>query len=747
MLSYTYLVVGGINNMADPLNRSGQLKTKKFSVITNHLDKRNENTLLKLAEQIESDISLENPDLYINREFSALSFNQRILEKATDKSIPILERFKYLLIASSNLDEFFEIRVAGLKQQVQYNAQLESIDGLSPKQLLSEISSITHQISSDLYDIYNTQLIPDLAQEDIYFLEPTQWSPAIKAWLEEFFFQEIQPVVSPIGLDLARPFPRLVNKSLNFLVALSGDDAFGRNIKYAVTHAPRSVPRAIKIPKSLTNNSKCFVYLSSLMKAYNHHLFPGMTIEGCYAFRLTRNSDLFLREEEIDDLVSALKDELFERNYGDIVRLEIDNQCPQEMVNFLLKEHNLSKEDAYFCHGPVNLQRYMDVLDLIDRPNLRFKSFSPAAPASLKGEKNIFEALDKKDILLHHPFESFQTVVEFVRQAAADPEVLAIKQTVYRSPENSGIVNALVQAARAGKEVTAVIELRARFDEESNIHLADRLNKAGALVLYGVVGFKTHAKMTLVVRKHTSQVKSYVHLGTGNYHEHTAKSYTDLGLLTANEGIAKDIQKIFHQLTGLGKELPLDHIKHAPFTFKHQIFNFIQNAIEASIAQKDTTLIFKVNGLTDPSIIQALYRASQAGVKIKLFIRTLCSLKPGIRGVSDNITVTSIVGRFLEHHRIFYCNIDGKEEIYLASADLMERNLYHRIELMFPLLDKKCFNKIKEDIIENYLQDDKDAWTMQPDGTYIQAEQGTYSAQEKLLNKYIPKMKSKPSKS
>lgn len=726
--------------MADSSNRAP--KKKKFSVITT--SKQNDSTLLKLAEQVDSDISLESPEYYVNREFSALSFNQRILEKAMDENIPILERFKYLLIASSNLDEFFEIRVAGVKQQVQYNTQTVSIDGYTPKQLLKEISRLTHHLSTTLYETYNQKIIPELAKEDIYFLDESQWSPAIKHWLEAFFLQEIQPVVSPIGLDLARPFPRLVNKSLNFLVSLSGDDAFGRHIKYAVTHAPRSLPRAILIPKNLTNDSKCFVYLTSVMKAYTHHLFPGMEIHGCYAFRLTRNSDLFLREEEIDDLVSALKDELFARNFGDIVRLEMESQCPQDMVDFLLKEHKLSQDDAYPCNGPVNLTRYIDILDQIDRPKLRFKSFSPVNPTQIKSQKKIIEAIDKHDILLHHPYESFQTVVELIRQAAIDPEVIAIKQTVYRSPENSAIVNALVQAARAGKEVTAVIELRARFDEESNIRLADKLNKAGALVLYGVVGYKTHAKMTLIVRKHGDTVKSYVHLGTGNYHEHTAKTYTDLGLLTANEEITKDIQKIFHQLTGLGKEIPLTHIKHAPFTFKDTVLGLIEQAIEKAMASKEAILVFKVNGLTCPTIIQALYRASQAGVKIKLFIRTLCSLRPGIEGVSDNIQVISIVGRFLEHHRIFYACLDGQEQIYLASADLMERNLYHRIETMFPLLDPDCFEKIKQDIINNYLNDDKDAWEMQPDGTYQKIANGQFSAQEKLLETYIPDFNQKP---
>lgn len=682
---------------------------------------------------------LDNPEYYINREFSALAFNKRILEKATDERIPLFERLHYLFIASSNLDEFFEIRVAGVKQQVGYKSQQLSIDGLTPSEILNEISQITHQLSKKLYEIYNKELIPGLENENILILDPKKCNPKVKTYLEDYFINKILPVVSPIGLDLARPFPRLVNKSLNFLVSLSGDDAFGRHIKYAVTHAPRSLSRVIPIPSELVKDTTCFVYLSTIIQDHIHHLFPGMTIAGCYPFRLTRNSDLFLREEEIDDLVSALKSELFARNYGDVVRLEIDSACPDPMVKFLLKEHKLTENDAYLCDGPVNLHRYLDVLDQLDKPNLCFKSFNPTKPQNLKSEKSILDAVNKKDIVLHHPYESFQTIVDMIREAAKDPDVLAIKQTLYRTHSKSAIVNALVEAARAGKEVTAVIELRARFDEESNIMLADRLNQAGALVLYGVVGFKTHAKMTLIVKRNNGGVKNYVHLGTGNYHERTAKIYTDIGLLTSDKNITQDVQDIFHQLTGLGTEIALKKLAHAPFTFKGHILKMIDKAIQGKKNNQDSTLVFKVNGLTDKCIIKALYKASQAGVNIILFIRTLCSLRPGIEGVSDNIRVISIVGRFLEHHRIYYSKIGDKESLYCASADLMERNLYHRIETLFPIHDEDAFQKIKEDIIDNYTQDDQDAWVMKSDGSYERNQKGKYSAQQQLLKKYIPK--------
>lgn len=681
-------------------------------------------------------LSLNNPNYYINRDFTALAFNERVLQLAKDERIPILERMRYLCICSSNLDEFFEIRVAGLKEKVAIGLRKKGIDGLYPDDILTQISKKTHLLVDELYRIFNTQLLPTLKKENIHFYDPDQWTDDIHLWAKHFFKNEVLPIVSPIALDLAHPFPRLFNKSLNFIVALSGTDAFDRNINYAVVHAPRSLPRIIHLPSELCDDGSHFVHLSSIIKTHIHRFFPGMEINGCFAFRLTRNSDLFLRDEEVEDLAAAVQRELFSRHYGHVVRLEIDKQCPDTITDFLLQKYHLRHEDTYYCDGPVNLQRYLSAINKIKRPELNYPTFTAQFPSFPKYKHNLFNILDEQDILLHHPFQSFDVVIDFVRQAAADPNVLAIKQTLYRTHFNSIMVQTLVEAANAGKEVTAVIELRARFDEESNLRLANRLHEAGVLVLYGVVGFKTHAKMTLVVRRVHGKLKQYVHLSTGNYHEETAKQYTDLGLLTAHPAITTDTQLIFQQLTGLGKAIKLKELYHSPFTLQKNLVQLIAECTLAATKGQEAVIMIKINGLTDLTMIQALYEASQAGVKIILFVRGVCCLRPGIAGVSDNIRVISIIGRFLEHHRVYYFKYGPHERYYCSSADLMERNLYHRIEIMFPILDETCQKRIKQDIFKNYLKDNRDAWEMQSDGTYKRNERGTYSAQETLLAFY-----------
>jgi len=679
---------------------------------------------------------LDNPDYYINREFSALAFNERVLMMADDEHVPLLERVRFLAICSANLDEFFEIRVAGLKEKLHLASNKPMIDGLYVDEVFRQISKKAHALSDQLYTLFNKHLLPQLRKENIYFLNTKHWSDDIRLWSRHYFKNEVLPILSPIALDLAHPFPRLLNKSLNFIISLSGKDAFNRNINYAVVHAPRSLPRLIHLPSELSVDGDTFVYLSSIIKEHVHSLFPGMEISGCYSFRLTRNSDLFLREEEIDDLAEALQKQIFSRHYGDVVRLEIDKQCPQKIVDFLLQKHHLRHEDAYFCDGPVNLQRYLKAVNSINRPDLNYPDFIPEYQKSPKTRHHILNILDEKDILLHHPYQSFEMVIDFVRQATSDPDVLAISQTLYRIHAKSTMVDALVDAARSGKEVTAVIELRARFDEESNLKLASRLHTAGVLVLYGVVGYKTHAKMTLVVRKFHGKLKRYVHLGTGNYHEQTAKRYTDFGLLTSQPDITADTQTIFQQLTGLGKTVKLKSLCHAPFTLYKHLLQLIDNCVAATAKGEDAEIIIKVNGLTDKSIIQAFYKASQAGVKIHLLVRGVCCLKPGIAGVSENIRVLSYVGRFLEHHRVYYFRIGDKESYFCASADLMERNLYHRIEVMFPILDEDCKKQIKQEIIKNYLKDNSNTWEMQSDGSYKPLNQGSYCAQEKLIAKY-----------
>ena len=679
---------------------------------------------------------LDNPDYYINREFTALAFNERVLELANDERIPLLERMRYLCICSSNLDEFFEIRVAGLKEKIAISSRKLSIDGLFADDVLSQLSKKTHVLIDELYSIFNNKLLPAMQKENIHFYDTKDWTDDIHLWAKHFFKNEVLPIVSPIALDLAHPFPSLFNKSLNFIISLSGTDAFDRDINYAVVHAPRSLPRIIHLPSELCGNGSYFVYLSSIITTHIHRFFPGMEISGCYAFRLTRNSDLFLRDEEVEDLAAAVQRELFTRHYGHVVRLEIEKKCPKIITDFLLQKYHLRHEDLYYCDGPVNLQRYVSAINKIDRPDLKYPVFIPAYPTLPKYKHNLFNILDDQDILLHHPFQSFNVVIDFFRQAADDPNVLAIKQTMYRTHFNSVIVQALVEAARAGKEVTAVIELRARFDEESNLRLANRLHEAGVLVLYGVVGFKTHAKMTLVVRRVLGKLKRYVHLGTGNYHEETATRYTDLGLLTSHPAITADIQIIFQQLTGLGKTIKLKELCHSPFTLQKNLLQLIERCSQAAANNQEAEIMIKVNGLTDITMIQALYSASQAGVKIILMVRSVCCLRPGIPGISDNIRVISIVGRFLEHHRVYYFRCGDEERIYCSSADLMERNLYNRIEIMFPILDEGCRKRIKQEIFKNYLKDNRDAWEMKKDGTYKPLRNGSYCAQEKLLEIY-----------
>lgn len=685
------------------------------------------------------DNPLDNPEYYINREFSAIAFNQRVLMLANDERVPLLERMRFLSICSSNLDEFFEIRVAGLKEKIAMSSRKLTIDGLRPDEVYSQISQKVHLLIDELYSIFNKTLLPALSKENIHFLDTHQWTDDIHIWAKHYFKHEIQPIISPIALDLAHPLPRLINKSLNFIISLSGKDAFERNIDYAVVHAPRTLPRMIHLPSELCGDGHYFVYLSSIIKTHVNSLFPGMEISGCYSFRLTRNSDLFLREEEIDDLAKAVQREIFSRHYGHVVRLEIENKCPEQIVDFLLQKYHLRYEDTYFCDGPVNIQRYMNAINSIDRPDLNYPTFSAQYPKFPHGERNLFNLIDDQDILLHHPYQSFDLVIDFLRQAANDPNVLAINQTLYRTRSESLMVDALVDAAHSGKEVTAVIELRARFDEESNLKLANKLHAAGVLVLYGVVGYKTHAKMTLVVRRTHGKLKRYVHVSTGNYHEQTAKRYTDFGLLTCEPTIASDVQIIFQQLTGLGRVVKLKALSHAPFTLHKTLLQLIEECTNAATNGQDAEIMLKVNGLTDKITIQALYRASQAGVKINLLVRGVCCLKPGLEGVSDNIRVLSFIGRFLEHHRIYYFRIQNQEQYFCSSADLMERNLYNRIEIMFPILNEISQKRIKNEIIKNYLKDNSNTWEMSSNGSYKPFVDGNNGAQETLIALYEDK--------
>ncbi|TVP91435.1 MAG: polyphosphate kinase 1 [Pseudomonadaceae bacterium] len=678
------------------------------------------------------------PELYIHRELSQLQFNIRVLEQALDESYPLLERLKFLLIFSSNMDEFFEIRVAGLKKQITFARELTGPDGLQPQQVLTKISELAHQQVSRQYQILNDTLLPQLAEKGIRFIRRHQWTHKQTLWIRRYFRQEVAPIISPIGLDPTHPFPLLVNKSLNFIVQLEGVDSFGRDSGLAIIPAPRSLPRLIKLPDELCDGGDNFAFLSSIIHNHADDLFPGMKVLGCYQFRLTRNADLIVDPDEVDDLARALRGELLSRRYGDAVRLEVADNCPKPLTDFLLRQFGLSESELYEVKGPVNLTRLFSITSLENREDLQFPSFSPGIPKMLMNADNLFQAISKQDILLLHPYESFSPVTDLLRQAAQDPNVLAIKQTLYRTGANSEIVNALVDAARNGKEVTVVIELRARFDEESNLQLASRLQQAGAVVIYGVVGFKTHAKMVLVLRREGQALKRYVHLGTGNYHAGNARLYTDYSLLSSDLALTEDVHKLFNQLIGMGKTQRMKKLLQAPFTLKKRLLELINRETLNAQAGKPAHIIAKANGLTDAKVIKALYKASQAGVKIELIIRGMCCLRPGVPGVSHNITVRSIIGRFLEHSRVYYFLNGGQEQVWMSSADLMERNLDNRVETCFPLEGKRLTTRARQEL-QAFISDNTHSWVLQSDGSYVRSSpsgnQNPRSAQALLLDK------------
>ncbi len=690
-------------------------------------------------------------ELFLNREIQLLAFNRRVLAQAEDRKIPTLERLKFLTIVSSNLDEFFEIRVAGLKEQIKLNSSIRGPDGKTPKETFRLVAQIAHEMVAQQYVLLNDDIFPTLAAEGIRFLRRAQWTPKQQAWVKDYFFREMMPVLTPIGLDPAHPFPRVFNKSLNFAVELTGRDAFGRDSQRAIVQAPRMLPRVIKLPPGVAEGEDDFIFLTSVLHQHVGELFSGMEVLGCYQFRLTRNSDLFVDEEEIKNLRLALQGELPQRHLGDAVRLEIADNCSEETLQFLATQFELDEGDIYRVNGPVNLVRLMSVPDQVHRPELKFSVFAPGLPKGIgklaKG-KDLFEILKKQDILLHHPFQSFTPVIEFIQQAAHDPQVVAIKQTVYRTGTDSAIMETLIEAAKYGKEVTVVVELMARFDEEANLNWAAKLEEVGAHVVYGVVGHKTHSKMALVVRREQEEgqkpvLRRYVHLGTGNYHTRTARLYTDFGLITSNEEICVDVNQVFVQLTGLGKATKLTRVWQAPFSLHAGVLASIENEIKIARSSKRGLrghIIAKMNSLLESDVIEALYRASAAGVKIDLIVRGVCALRPGVPGLSENIRVRSIVGRFLEHSRIFYFRNGGDERVWLSSADWMDRNFFRRIELCFPVDDTKLKRRVISEGLRPYLDDNVQAWEMNGEGGYTRKRpaRGTKavrrSAQEQLLS-------------
>ena len=684
-------------------------------------------------------IDFKNPALYINRELSQLEFNWRVLAQAKDDAMPLLERLRFLCISSTNMDEFFEIRVAGLMEQLELPAVKPGPDNLTPQEVITAVSARAHDLVAEQYRVLNEMLIPELQQVGVHFIRRGEWSALQGTWLRDYFEKEVLPMLSPLGLDPAHPFPRILNKSLNFIIALKGKDAFGRSSNLAIVQAPRALPRIIQIPAEHSDGTPYhFVFLSSLIHHYVADLFPGMKVLGSYQFRVTRNSDLFVDHEEVQDLMHAVQGELAQRRFGDTVRLEVVDDCPERLTTYLLKQFELDASDLYKVNGPVNLNRLIGICDLVERPELKFPLFTPRLPAALVETPDMFAVLREQDVLMHHPFESFVPVIEFLRQAANDPQVLAIKQTLYRTAPDAPIVGHLVSAARASKEVTVVIELRARFDEEANIALANRLQEAGAHVVYGIVGYKTHAKMILVVRREGKQLCHYVHLGTGNYHPRTARLYTDYGLLTSNKDIGEDVHKVFLQLTSLGRVAKLQKLLQAPFTLHEGMLEKIRREARNAEHGKPARIIAKMNSLVEPQIIQALYAASAAGVRIDLIVRGTCGLRPGIPGVSDNIRVRSIVGRFLEHARVCYFHNGGEPDVLCASADWMERNFFRRVEVCFPIEVKALRERIVHDL-EIYLQDNTQAWDLHSDGSYqrVTSEgQAPVSAQTVLLGEF-----------
>ena len=675
-------------------------------------------------------------DLYINRELSQFEFNKRVMAQALDPEVPLLERLRFLCITSTNLDEFFEIRVAVLKQRIEIGAPALGPEKISAQLVFDSIRQGMLSVVQQQYQLLNDVLFPELAAAGVRFLQSDDWSQEQNYWLREYFLEQVVPVLTPLTFDPSRPFPKVLNKSLNFIVRLHGKDAFGRRRHRGMVQAPRSLPRVIRLPDHLsTPGCNDYVFLSSIIREQVHELFPGLKVDGCYQFRVTRNSNLYVDEEEVSDLVHALEGQLEASRHGAAVRLEVGHQCPEDLQRFLLDHFHLQAHDMYLVEGPVNLNRLATVCDIEDHPDLLYPPFTQGQPPELLGNEDIFSLLSKKNVLLHHPYHSFAPTIDFISSSSTDENVLAIKITLYRTGPDSPIVDHLVVAAKAGKEVTVIIELMARFDEAANIALANRLQEAGAQVVYGLVGYKAHAKMTLVVRRENDKLVRYVHLGTGNYHHATTRVYTDYGYMSSSWRLGEDVHKVFMQLTSLTEARDLTRMLASPFSLYDALIDKIGR--EADIARKggEGRIIVKVNSLNEPGIIDALYDASDAGVQVDLIVRTICSLRPGVPGLSENIRVRSIVGRFLEHSRIYYFRNDGNGEFYCSSADWMERNLLRRNESCFEIRQKRMKEQIMHDL-ELFLADNCQAWILHGDGSYERLSPGSDTrvcAQETFL--------------
>lgn len=653
------------------------------------------------------------PDQFLDRELSLLEFNRRVLAQAEDAAIPLLERLRFLCIVSTNLDEFFEVRVASLlaRNRLEDDAQ----PGL-PASLLRACAEC-RQIIERQYALLNREILPLLAEQRIRLLPVAALDPQQREWLAGYFERDVRPLLTPVGLDPAHPFPRVTNKSLNFIVELAGKDAFGRGSGIAIMKAPRVLPRLIRLPDELAGGDACYCLLSSVIQAHLGELFTDREVLACSQFRVTRNSDLWVDEEEVKNLRQALQSELHSRKYGFAVRLEVDRDCPPHLAAFLLDQFELDQARLFAVDGPVNMGRLLEIVNGSARPDLKFPPFVPGVPGRLHSGR-VFDALARGDILLHHPYQSFQPVLDFIRAAAEDPAVVALKQTIYRAGMHSDLMESLIAAARNGKEVTVIVELMARFDEEANINWAERLEQAGAQVVYGVVGLKTHAKMALVLRRESSGLRRYAHLGTGNYNPTTARHYTDFGLLTSDPALTADVDAVFIHLTSLTRPRQLDALWLAPFSLQKQVLAAIARETAIARAGRPGHIVAKMNSLTDETVIRALYDASRAGVRIELVVRGACALRPGVPGLSEHIRVRSVVGRFLEHTRIYYFRNDLAHDVVLSSADWMNRNLLRRIEVAFPVRAPDIKRRVIREGLRPYLKDNVNAWELASDGHY-----------------------------
>lgn len=679
----------------------------------------------------------------LNREQAILAFNRRVLAQAQRADVPLLERLRYITIVSSNLDEFFEVRFADV---------LESARGTATTitdEELAAVASGAHGLIEEQYQVFNEEVMPALRLKGIEILNHAERNPAQRKWVARFFESQVRPLLVPMGLDPSHPFPQVANKSLNFIVHLGGRDAFGRESSIAIVKVPRVLPRVIRLPNALCQpGQQGFVLLTSVIRAHLESLFPGRTVDAFSQFRVTRDSDLDVDEADITNLRQALRSGLTTRHFGQAIRLEVVNTCPEALSTFLLTQFSLPEAALYRVNGPVNLVRLNQLIDLADdlpATRLRFPAYQPGWPSGrLQRGQSFFDTLHERDILLHHPFESFDPVVEFLREAVQDPDVLAIRQTIYRTGAQSVLMDLLIEAARAGKEVLAVVELKARFDEEANINWAERLEAVGVQVVYGIVGLKTHAKLLLVTRRETPprgspRLRRYLHLSTGNYNPKTARLYTDVGYLTADPGITADADGIFQQIAGLNRVKPPQHLLTAPFVLHRRMVREVAKVAAAARAGQPARIVAKFNSLTDPPLIQALVAASQAGARIDLIVRGACMLAPGVPGFSENIRVRSVVGRFLEHSRVMYFRFgpgEDDESLYLSSADWMSRNMQRRIEVAWPVNDPRLRQRVIDECLVPYLHDGCDAWDQQPDGSYLRLRDDGPSAQRALMARF-----------